>query len=99
MNIEPAGASEFPGDDRPGDSASQYRNPTTGHVFSPVSSNRSLHYTRSVTKAPMASFPQLRQRFRPGAAAGLSFLRPFGRINDLAGIGVSWTRPEDGVLR
>lgn len=32
-------------------------------------------------------------------AAGVSFLDPFGRRNDQAGIGASWTRPADDDLR
>jgi hypothetical protein len=32
-------------------------------------------------------------------ATGLSFLRPFGRTNDQAGVGISWTRPDDHDLR
>lgn len=33
------------------------------------------------------------------ASAGVSFLRPFGRRDDQAGVGVSWTRPSDSDLR
>lgn len=32
-------------------------------------------------------------------SAGLSWLKPFGRSNDQAGVGVSWTRPSDSALR
>lgn len=33
------------------------------------------------------------------AAAGISFLTPFGRPDDEAGVGIAWTRPSDDSLR